>query len=99
MSRPTLGEVMGRKGAQEVKGGDLRLSALREILGDAIPDLPRNSVGRFRLIRALRNRYGNSWRSLPGVSGLVKEFDDEVSFERKLAKIRAVKVKGKGGGK
>lgn len=95
MKRASLGEIMGRSGAQaSEQGSKLKLSALAEILGDAAPELPRNSVGRFRLIRALRNRYGNSWRTLPGVTDLVKEFDGEVAFEKKIAQIKAVKVKG-----
>lgn len=94
MRRASLGEIMGRNGARQAEGGELKLSALREILGDGMPELPRNSVGRFRLIRALRGRFGNSWRTIPGVAGLVKEFDSEVAFERKLARISSIKAKG-----
>lgn len=87
MKKVSLAEVMGTQGSQ----GNLKLSSLRDLLGEAMPDMPRNSVGRHRLVRSLQQRFGSNFRSLPGISGLVKEFDAEIEFEKKLAKIRAIK--------
>lgn len=91
MKKVSLAELMGSQASR----GDLSLSKLPEILGEAMPELPRNSVGRHRLVRALQQRFGSNWRSLPGVKGLVKEFDDEVSIERRIAQIKQIRMKGK----
>jgi len=73
----------------------MRLSNLADILGDAMPEMPKNGVGRHRLVRALQQRFGNNWRSLPGVKDLVKEFDRSVDMENKIKSISAIKAKGK----
>lgn len=91
----SLAEIMGSSASS--KGDGLRLSNLAEILGDAMPEMPKNQLGRHRLVRALQQRFGQNWRSLPGVKNLVKEFDDEVAFETKLKKIQSVKIRGKNG--
>ncbi len=87
----SLAELMGKDGAASGKDGALRLSSLPDILGNAMPELPRNPVGRHRLVRALRQRFGANFRSLPGITGLMKEFDSELDVERTAARIRQIK--------
>lgn len=89
----SLAELMGKPAASAE--GQLRLSQLKDILGEAMPELPRSAVGRHRLIRSLQQRFGVNFRTLPGVSDLVKEFDSELELERKIAQIRNIKFKGK----
>lgn len=86
----TLAEMMGSTAAG--RGSDLSLKQLPLILGDAMPELPKNSVGRHRLVRALQQRFGPNFRSLPGVSGLIKEFDSDCEFETRIQKISAIKL-------
>lgn len=88
----SLAELMGSKGAEHAQQG-MQLSRLHEVLGDAMPDLPRNSVGRHRLIRALNQRFGKNFRSLPGIQDLVGQFDGEVAFEERAAKIKQIKYR------
>ncbi len=88
--KSSLSEIMGSVGASQA--GNLNLSHLPKILGDAMPDLPRNEVGRYRLVKALQQRFGDNFRSLPGVSGLVHQFDGEIELEDKINRIRAVKM-------
>lgn len=88
--KASLAELMGSKAAGS---GGLSLKQLPEVLGDAMPELPRNAVGRYRLIRALQQRFGDNFRALPGVSSVVKEFDDEVDLDNKIAKIAALKLR------
>lgn len=95
MKKVSLAEIMGKDAASKSDG--LRLSHLSDILGDNMPELPRNPVGRHRLIRALQQRFGNQWRTLPGVKNLVKEFDGEVAFENKINQIRSVRMRRKDG--
>jgi len=92
-SNVSLAEVMGSKAA--ASGSSMRLSNLADILGDAMPEMPKNGVGRHRLVRALQQRFGSNWRSLPGVKDLVKEFDRSVDMENKIKSISAIKAKGK----
>ena len=90
----SLSELMGKSGAEHSEHG-MRLEHLSEILGEGMPDLPRTSVGRHRLIRALQQRFGVNFRSLPGVKELVHEFDEELEFEMKVAKMKAIRMRGK----
>lgn len=92
MSRKTtLAELMGSSASDRGKKG-LSLEQLPEILGDAMPHLPRNPVGRYRLLRALQQRYGPNFRTLPGIKDLLKQFDNEHNYEMKLAEIGSIKM-------
>lgn len=82
--KATLGELMG--GAQSMS-----LKDLPDILGEKYPELPKNKVGRYRLVRSLRNRFGNEYRNIPGVKGLIEEFDEEIRYQGVLDKIKKVK--------
>lgn len=90
--RASLSEIMGKSGAEHGSSGNLTLKALPEILGDAMPHLPQNSVGRYRLLRSLKARFGPNFRSLPGVTDLLKEFDGVLDTERKVQRLRAIKA-------
>ena len=92
----SLAEVMGSGPANQVQGG-LKLSNIHQILGDATPELPFNSVGRHRLVRALQQRFGPNFRSLPGIKGLIKEFDDNLAFEDKIRSMKSIKLGGRRG--
>ena len=81
---------MGSAGAE--RGASLRLEHLPELLGEAMPDLPKDAVGRYRLLRSLKARFGPNFRALPGVDGLLKEFDSVLETERKLASLKAIKL-------
>lgn len=87
--RAGLSELMGSKGAAE--GGNLRLEHLPQILGDLMPELPQNAVGRHRLVSALSQRFGPNFRTLPGVKGLVDEFDENIKHAQLAARLRAIK--------
>jgi hypothetical protein len=87
--RVSLAELMGTAGKSQSTG--MELSRLHEVLGEATPELPRNAIGRHRLIRALNQRFGKNFRSLPGVSNLVKQFDDELEHQGRIARMKAIK--------
>jgi len=84
VKKVSLQELMGK----EASSGELKLKDLSSILGDSMPELPKNNVGRFRLIRALQQRFGKNFRSLPGVSSVVKEFDDDIDFEHTINRMK-----------
>lgn len=96
MKRASLAELMGSKAAEAVGvAGKLSLSQLPSILGDAMPDLPRNQVGRHRLVSALHQRFGPNFRALPGVSNLINEFDSDIALEDKIAQLRSIRYQRK----
>ena len=88
----SLAELMGKTAASRGQHG-LTLESLPDILGESMPDLPKNPVGRHRLIRALQQRFGLNFRSLPGVKDLVEEFDREIDFEKKVASLGLIKYR------
>jgi len=89
MSRPdkeelpaTLGELMGKKTALQ------SLEDLPEVLGEKMPEMEFNAVGKMRLLKALRNRFGQGFRNLPGVTKILKDFDQEVRINTVIRKNR-----------
>jgi hypothetical protein len=80
---------MGGAGSQAAKR-KLSLDDLGELLGERLPRLEYSPVGRLRLTTALRNRFGDSYRTLPGIEDLLKEFDDEAKFNVKKMQMRMI---------
>jgi len=72
-----LGELLGSAGNKTSLG----LKDLPEILGEKMPELPMNRIGKFRLINALSQRFGPGFRDIPMVSGIIKEFDSQMNDE------------------
>ncbi len=83
----TLGEVMGRKGASAHERG-LELKDLPDLLGEGMPRLEFHALGRLRLMKALRARFGENYRNVPGIQSVIKKFDDEVKIEAQHHLIR-----------
>ena len=79
-SPATIGELMGKAGSKS----DLGLKDLPEILGEKMPELPKNRLGKMRLLNALQIRFGQGYKNIPMVSGIIKEFDKEVELENVL---------------
>ena len=91
----SLGELMGSAGGK-AKKRNLTLDDLGELLGERLPKLEYSPVGRMRLTSALRQRFGDNYRHLPGIEGILKEFDDEARFNVKLNEMKMIKgTKGK----
>jgi hypothetical protein len=68
---------------KELIGGEGEISTdnLREILGEKMPELPMNRIGKYRLINALKVRFGPGYRNIPGVAKVIKDFSDKVETE------------------
>jgi hypothetical protein len=91
----SLNELMG-SGGSNVKSRKLGLSDLPELLGESLPEIPHTPVGRLRLTMALRNRFGDGFRNIPGVKDIMHEFDEEAKFSVKLAEMKMIRGKSKG---
>jgi hypothetical protein len=85
--KTTLNEVMGKHGEKFASRG-LELHDLPELLGEGMPKLEFHTLGRIRLIRALRNRFGNHYRSVPGVQQVMQKFDHQAKIELQHHEIR-----------
>ena len=72
-----LGELLGSAAGKS----ELGLKDLPELLGEKMPELPMNRIGKFRLINALSQRFGPGFRNIPMVSGIIKEFDNQMNDE------------------
>lgn len=92
--KASLNELMGGAGSV-AKERKLSLSDLPELLGEAMPEIPHTPVGRLRLTMALRNRFGDNWRTIPGIKDVMKDFDSEAAFNVKLAEMRMIKAGSK----
>lgn len=68
----TMGELMGNN-------KEISLDNLHEVLGDKMPEIPFNRVGKLRLIHALHERFGINYRNIPGVTGVLNEFEKHVN--------------------
>lgn len=79
----TLGELAGKKIGE---GQKLSLENLPEILGLKMPELPKNKVGKLRLVHALQQRFGTNYRQYAGVSDLISNFDKEIEVEELVSK-------------
>lgn len=92
----SLAEIMGRK-AESAEHRELSISDLKELLGEGMPKLDFHRLGRVRLLRALKQRFGPGYRNVPGISNILKEFDEEASFELKLHKMKLAKKERENG--
>lgn len=78
-SKTTLNELMGNRGEQFHKEG-VDFDDLPDLLGEKMPKLEFHALGRVRLQNALRERFGDNWRNMPGIQKLMQKFDSEASL-------------------
>ena len=87
----TLNELMG-KGGSDGEKRKLSFDDLPDLLGEGMPKIEFSRVGRFRLINALKQRFGQGFRNLPGVSDIIEDFDEKVAFEQTIEKMKKLKA-------
>jgi len=76
-SKPaSLAELLGK-----TDGQSLGLSDLPKLLGEKMPEMPHNRVGRYRLNNALKLRFGPGYKNIPGIKNILSEFDSHVETE------------------
>lgn len=84
----SLNELLG-SGKSAPK--EISLDNLGEVLGEKMPEIQFSPVGRMRLMTALRNRFGDGFRNIPGISKVIKEFDHHADFNVKLMQMKEIK--------
>ena len=53
---------------------------------EEMPLVDASPVGRHRLLQALRNKFGASFRNVRGVSSMLKDYDSQVKMIKNLYK-------------
>lgn len=86
-SKTTLNEIMGKRGEDFHKTG-VEFDDLPDLLGELMPKLEFHALGRIRLQAALRQRFGDNYRNMPGIQGLMSKFDSEADIEKKHYEIK-----------
>jgi hypothetical protein len=92
MKKVSLNELMGKKGGKK----NLSVSDLPDLLGERMPKIDYTPVGKFRLVTALRNRFGENYRQLEGIESLLADFDRESSFNVTKQEMKMIKPRKKG---
>jgi hypothetical protein len=95
MKKASLNEMMG-KSAEKAENRKLSLADLKDLLGERMPKFDHTPVGRLRLITALRNRFGDDYKNLPGITDILEDFDKEAEFNITLHKMKLIKGKKHG---
>jgi hypothetical protein len=72
----SLAELLGKTAGSKMTAADLP-----KLLGEKMPELPRNRVGRFRLMNALKMRFGQGFKNIPGIKDVIEDFDKDVEVE------------------
>lgn len=93
MKKLSLNELMGSGGTKAKSGQSLSLDDLGGILGERMPKLEYTPVGRLRLTTALRSRFGDNYRNLPGIDNIMAEFDRAAEHNVNLQRMKMIKGK------
>ncbi len=94
MKKISMNELMGKSGSK-AESKKLSVDDLGDLLGEKMPVLSYTPVGRMRLTNALRNRFGDNYRHIPGIADIIKDFDEQTKFNVKLAEMKMIKLKKK----
>jgi hypothetical protein len=89
----SINELMGLNGDKAKESG-IDFKDLPELLGEQMPVLGFHTLGRVRLIRALRQRFGPNFRAIQGIRELIDKFDHEskVSLDHHILKKKLSQV-------
>jgi hypothetical protein len=63
---------------------------LRALLQDKMPVIDLSPIGRSRLVGALRNKFGDSYKNFEAAHDALKHFDDSLDHMRKYLKLKGV---------
>ena len=83
----SLGELMGEEASEGHK--KFTMEDLPEMLGEKMPELSFDRVGKIRLLNALQKRYGMEFMNLPGIKDILKQFDSEIEYHSILKSKRS----------
>jgi len=65
------------------------LTPFKSLFGEDLPNIEANTVGKIRLIKMLRHKFGVNYRNFPQAKKLIDYFNSEMEFNKKVIKIRS----------
>ena len=74
----SLGELMGEGFEHRTQ---LTCEDLPKLLGEKMPELTYDRVGKLRLVNALHQRFGPGYGSIPGIKQIMQHFEHEMHTE------------------
>lgn len=60
------------------KTGMANLSKYSEALGEDVPDMALNKIGRFRLQQVLRRKFGANWKGVSLAKRIMSDFEKQM---------------------
>lgn len=70
----SLAELMG----EDFSSTHLTMEDLPKLLGEKMPEIRYDRVGKIRLINALHQRFGPGYANIPGIKSLLDDFNKEL---------------------
>lgn len=67
--------------------GQMDMDPIKRILGEDMPEITPTPLGRYRLITALKNKFGPSYRNYPQASEVLEHFDGELNYFSKIREM------------
>lgn len=74
----SLGELLGSGFEHRTQ---LTLKDLPKLLGEKMPEITFDRVGKIRLVNALQQRFGPGYAQIPGIKQILQEFQKEMEIE------------------
>lgn len=71
----------------------MNIDPIKSLLGDKMPQITNTDghptpLGRFRLVSALKNQFGENYGNIPAAKGALDHFDSEHDYFQKLRRIQ-----------
>lgn len=72
---------------QEKPAHAMDMGPFQEEFGDDTPNIVPSPIGRYRLVQALRSKYGDNYRSSTKALDLLNHFDSQYDLIKKRNKL------------
>lgn len=74
--------------SQSSQAPSMNTQPFHDAFGDNTPHIEPTPLGRFRLVQALRGKFGDNFRAHSHAQALLSHFDNEYEFFRRYRKLR-----------
>lgn len=62
-------------------------SKIRAVLQEKTPEVTPTQLGRYRLVQAMTQKFGEGWRSNPKARDAMKHFDTQHDFHQRMREL------------
>jgi len=85
-------------GSQAKAKSSMDTAPIKKVLGDAMPALTPDPLGRYRLMSALSKKFGPTFRSHPDATSAIHHFEKEYNYFKTIRTTLSGKGRYAGGG-